>query len=177
MRIRIYILLFVLIYQSIVLGRGTFRDTCKITAIKIDKFGTLIWTTEQEILKRKFIIEDYRWNKWIKVGEVDGNGTLQPNVYSFKFPPHSGENKTRVSQENASYVSKEITWTSFLEKVTFKLDKKNKEIVFSSETMYEIIDMSGVLCKKGWGKSVSYDNLPKGNYTLNYDNSVAEFKK
>ncbi|MBK6524599.1 MAG: VOC family protein [Crocinitomicaceae bacterium] len=60
--------------------------------------GTLSWTTTGESGKLTFTIEQYRWNKWVAIGEVDGLGTEGPNKYTFKVSPHSGENKVRVVQ-------------------------------------------------------------------------------
>lgn len=37
--------------------------------------GTLTWTTTGESGKLTFTIEQYRWNKWVAIGEVDGLGT------------------------------------------------------------------------------------------------------
>ena len=44
------------------------------------------------------------------------------------------------------------------------------------QTIYEIFNSSGELVKKGYAQTISYDNLPKGIYTLNYDNFTAELK-
>ncbi len=43
--------------------------------------GKLSWTTENEAGALPFIIEQYRWNKWVKVGEVTGKGQVGENYY------------------------------------------------------------------------------------------------
>ena len=47
------------------------RSTFNIGSIKVDKSGFLVWKTNSELGKLNFIVEQYRWNKWIKVGEVE----------------------------------------------------------------------------------------------------------
>lgn len=54
--------------------------------------------SKNEINNLTYTIEQFRWNKWIKVGEVDGKGGIQENTYSFQTQPHSGLNKFRVKQ-------------------------------------------------------------------------------
>ena len=48
------------------------RSTFKINSIDIDSDGNLNWSTSGEQGKLPFEIEQYRWNIWVTVGEVDG---------------------------------------------------------------------------------------------------------
>ncbi len=138
--------------------------------------GTIYWTAKNEESKLTFAIEQYRWDKWVKVGEVDGAGTPGQNRYSFFLYPHSGKNKVRLLQINDFYMSDTVSFLSKTAPVKFKMDKTSKEIQFTAETMYEIWDSYGKLVKKGWGSKVSCANLPKDNYSLNYDNTKTEFR-
>ena len=154
----------------------------QITEIKADSDGRIEWAAIGETSKSPYIIEQFRWNKWIKIGEVDAAATHGKNSYSFGAIPHNGENLCRVKPLNNSDYSKEVKWISKASKIKFSLDQKTKTIQFSDETgpietLYEIIDASGTLVKKGWGQNVSYENLPKGTYVLNYDNVTGEFKR
>ena len=45
---------------------------------------------------------------------------------------------------------------------------------FSSETLYEIYDTYGNLVKKGFGQSISVENLNKGLFYVNYDSKTGE---
>jgi hypothetical protein len=140
----------------------------------MDKFGTLYWQSLNETRNDVYIIEQYRWNKWVKIGEQLGLGSPGEHHYKFTAMTHDGENRFRININNS--------WdsiTSIFDKpiITYSMVKKKKEIQFSSETLYEILDASGILVKKGWAASISYANLPKGKYILNYDNSVAAFEK
>ncbi|HXC06548.1 MAG TPA: hypothetical protein VNZ86_17450 [Bacteroidia bacterium] len=157
------------------------KSTYEVQKMDIGADGTIKFTTKGESGKLAFIIEQYRWSKWVKVGEVDGMGTNGPNDYSFKTSLHSAENKFRLKQLDYSGTprySKEVKVTSTVVKPTWAPKKVSNEITFSGgETMYEIFDQYGNLVKKGYGASIDCKSLPKGGYFLNYDNATEEFFK
>jgi hypothetical protein len=66
---------------------------------------------------------------------------------------------------------------SIVNKPSFAIAKNNSGVDFTGETGYEVYDAYGVVVKKGFGKQVKIDNLPKGQYYLCYDNTMTEFKK
>jgi hypothetical protein len=151
------------------------QATFQIVQMTIDTEGLLKWTADNETGKLPYVIEQFRWNKWIPVGEVEGVGTPGHHSYQFKAVLHSGENKFRVKQKGSSGTvrySKEITVKSNIEKPSYVL--RNKTLEFSADTFYEIYDLYGMIMKRGYGNKVSLDNLKKGNYYLAYDNSFAE---
>lgn len=165
------------------------KSTYEIIAMSADKDGTLKWSTKSETGKLTFYVEQYRWNKWVRVGEVEGNGTPVTNEYAFKIAPHSGKNQLRVRQTdytNIPRLSKAVDFVSTVGESEFGPVKTSKEINFfvkgknaSSplETMYEIYDQYGNIVKKGAGSKVDVSNLPKGSYFINYDNKMGEFIK
>lgn len=156
--------------------------------IKVDpKTKVLTWTSTGETGKLAYVVEQFRWNKWIKVGEVEGNGTQEASTYSFQVTPHSGENKFRVKQvdytgrarysPSVRYREMEIGPVTFVpkEKVKDKIEFISNEQPI--ETMYEIYDSYGNIVKKGFGNVVDAKNLKDGVYYLNYDNMNAKFLK
>jgi hypothetical protein len=161
------------------------KSTFEVVSIGVDQDLTFKWTTKGETGKLPYIIEQFRWNKWVKVGEVEGNGTPAENSYSFKITPHSGKNQFRVKQVDYTgqpKLSKTVEFLSKVPDVTFSPTKVTKEINFSSgnapaETMFEIYDQYGNIVKRGFAKNVDVSNLPKGAYYLNYDNKMGEFIK
>lgn len=161
------------------------RSTFKITSIEVTTNGMLTWKTVDEHGKLPYFIEQYRWNKWVTIGEVGGKGNVGANTYEFQVTPHSGENKIRVVQVDHSgskRPSNEVKFTSPLSPVT-KSPTKVKDIInFTSngkpvETRYEIFDAYGSIVKKGVGSSVNCENLIKGIYYINYDNVNEKFIK
>lgn len=156
------------------------KSTFVVKLIDVSKEGTLNWTTEQEDGKLPFVVEQYRWNKWIKVGDVVGNGTKALNKYTAKVNLHSGENRFRVKQldhSNSPRYSSEATIKSIQPTVVLTSTRVTDEIVFSAETMYELYDYFGNLIKKGVGKTVSINKIKKGKYFVNFDNQMGEIVK
>jgi hypothetical protein len=164
------------------------RSSFEITAMTADRDGNLKWTTKSETGKLTYVIEQFRWNKWVKVGEVEGNGSGGENSYAFKISPHSGKNQLRVKQTDYSgqpRVSKPVDFISDLPELEFAPVKTSRLISFFEkgkedkyvETMYEIYDQYGNIVKKGFGSRIDVSNLPKGAYYLNFDNKMGEFIK
>lgn len=156
------------------------KPTFDIVSINISQEGLLTWTTKNEFGSLPFIIEQYKWNKWVLVGEVSGEGTPEQHSYKFKVNPHSGENKFRIKQIGFGFqprYSTHVTMTSLMDKPTYQVAKDSKSISFSSETAYEIYDFYGNVVKKGFGNNIDISNLNKGKYYLCYDNLVTEIEK
>lgn len=156
------------------------KSTFNITSIEVTKDGFLKWTTTNESGKLPFIVEQYRWNKWIKVEDVEGKGTSGPNSYSTKVFPHSGNNKFRVKQVDYTKkprLSQDVLFKSLQPPVTITNKKFETEITFSAETMYEIYDFYGNRILKGTGSRIDISGLKKGDYFINYDNTMDQFKK
>lgn len=156
------------------------KSTFEIVNIEVTKEGVLDWSCSSETGQLPYIIEQFRWNKWVKIGELEGKGAKGTNHYSFKVIPHSGENKFRVKQIDFSRqprYSPIAKSRSMDPPVTFAPQKVSDKIIFSAETMYEIYDAYGNIVKKGFGKEMDCTNLKRGSYFLNYDNEMGKFIK
>lgn len=152
----------------------------------------LFWYTHKELPNTYFVIEQLCWNKWVTRGKViagkgrPGRGNYSGKIpdkflYKFKIPSHSGENGLRVVLMNDSNaclaVSKELKWTSKrVAKVSYTINKRNKEIRFSNDTYYELYNTSGEIVDQGSTRIISYATFEKGIYILNFDNSTATIK-
>jgi hypothetical protein len=149
-------------------------STYEVLDILVQSNGDLMWRTEKESAAIAFAVEQYRWNKWSKIGEVPGKGAPGEHGYSFATFLHSGENKFRVSQLDyrGNRYSKEVTITSSRPEVRLLSAKVSKTIDFSAETEYEMYSEFGVLIKSGRGTSVDVSKLFKGRYYLNFDNQA-----
>ncbi len=161
------------------------KSTFKVLSLEVTDEGKLSWTTTQEDGKLPFVVEQYRWNKWVAIGEVDGIGTPGANKYSFQINPHSGENIVRVSQFDHTGKGRYSGQGKFVSKVSPVTKKpaivKDKIEFFVEnvpvETRYEIYDAYGNIVKKGVGSLVNCTNLVKGVYYINYDNINEKFIK
>jgi len=161
------------------------KSTFEIINMSVDKDLTFKWSTKGETGKLSYTVEQFRWNKWVKIGEVEGIGTPDANNYSFKVVPHSGKNQYRVKQVDYTgqpKISKTVDYMSVSPEITFSPAKVSKEITFltgstPTETMFEIYDQFGNIVKRGFASAVDAVNLAKGAYYLNYDNKMGEFIK
>lgn len=156
------------------------RPTFEVVSMNINSAGVLKWTSKNESGPLPYVIEQFKWNKWVYVGEVQGLGNPENHDYSFQVSTHSGENKFRVKQVGMATtpkVSSAVIINSTVDKPYFMITKDNKAIQFTNETAYEVYDAFGSVVKKGFGKDTDIKNLPKGKYYLCYDNQVTEFDK
>ncbi len=156
------------------------RPTFDLLSIDVNKDAVLTWGTKNELGSLPYIVEQFKWNKWVYIGEVTGDGSPKNNMYSFKITPTSGENKFRVKQVGYGGLprySKEVVYTSLMDKPSFKLEDGSKSVSFSNETTFEVYDYYGNVLKKGFGSNVDISSLPKGKYYLCYDNQVSEIEK
>ena len=158
------------------------KSTFETSSITMDKEGKVTWKTKNESGKLTFVVEQYRWNKWVKVGEVEGNGTPSESSYSFKVTLHSGENKVRVKQVDYSgkprYSPAASTMSTSTEISFLPESKKVKEAIsFTGETLFEVYDQYGNIVKKGYGAKLDATTLKKGTYYLSYDNKTETFTK
>lgn len=152
-----------------------------LVSISVDSNAVLHWISKNEINKLTFTVEQFRWNKWIKVGKVDGKGGIQENIYSFQTQPHSGLNKFRVKQiaSGKPRISKstEIEIPNLQVKILGNQQKLSDTLEFSRETMYELYDRHGNMIKKGYGKTIELNKLERNFYYLNYDNKTETITK
>ncbi|MFO7862642.1 MAG: hypothetical protein R6U85_01460, partial [Salinivirgaceae bacterium] len=59
------------------------KSTYKITAMRVDRnTEELTWSTTNEKGSLPFYVEQFRWNKWIRLGTVDGKGSSGANSYA-----------------------------------------------------------------------------------------------
>lgn len=144
--------------------------------IKISEKGILSWVTDNETGSLNFIIEQFKWNKWIPVGEIKGKGTKGKHSYEYKAELVSGLNKFRVKQKGKAKLTRTSPETSILapsRNISFKLNNASKEITFNLNTYFELYDIYGNITKRGFGNKIPLSNLQNGSYYLNFDNSTA----
>lgn len=142
--------------------------------------GLLTWETTSEMGKLAFTIQQFKWNKWVNIGEVMGNGTNTANRYSFQTNLNTGLNKFRVVQksyEGDLRKSQECEYNNPATALTFTYDKKAKAINFTGTTAYELSNSFGQIVKRGVGNAIDANTLPKGEYYISYDNTVGKFSK
>ncbi|HEY6160559.1 MAG TPA: hypothetical protein VI112_05030, partial [Bacteroidia bacterium] len=139
------------------------RSTFVITKIEIDSLGNLIWETNEEKGNIPYIIEQFRWNKWTKIGTVTGQGKERDNRYTFIIPDlNSGKNIFRVKQldyTSQPHVSDSLVYFSTNPEVTTGC---GQGINFSRKTSFEVYDVLGNIVKKGYDSKIDVSDLATG---------------
>jgi len=157
------------------------KSTFKVLEIRVDRKNNLLkWSASSEKGPLPYQVEQFKWKKWVNIGTIRGKGTTGPNSYTLKINPHSGLNKFRVKQIDYSKkprYSPEATYRSLEPEIKFSPEKPKNEIKFTAATNYEIYDFYGRLVKKGQSILVDISKLKKGDYFLNFDNTMGRFTK
>jgi hypothetical protein len=156
------------------------QPTFETLNIDVSAGGLLTWKTVNEQGKLPFVIQQFKWNKWVTVGEVMGLGTSIENGYSFQTTPISGINKFRIIQksyERKVRKSPSVEYQSDKGQVTFVYDKKAKALQFSADTNYELYNVYGQIIKRGFGRSADLSSLPKSEYYISFDSDTQKFEK
>jgi hypothetical protein len=155
-------------------------STFDIKSFKVSKDGMVSWTAVNENGPLPYIVEQFIFDKWVKVGQINGIGNPTPNSYSVPVILNSGENKFRVRQkgyDKMSRFSDAVTFYSKKDPVSYKISNDNQMIEFSGDTYFIIYNPYGAIAKQGYGNSVDISNYAKGYYCLIYDNKLGGFEK
>ena len=137
--------------------------------------GTVRWTAQYDSGAPSYMVEQFRWGKWIEVGEVPAKKRSGLNDYSFPVKFHFGENVYRIHQHYGCY-SRPVKVESDVPEVGFIGDLR-KDLVFDAETDYEVYDSGSNLLLTGRSTKIELGTLNPGVYYLNYDNKTTEFIK
>ena len=147
---------------------------------KFDKTGKLIWTIKGNPGEGLFIIEQFKWQKWVDVGDANASEAPANGIFGFIPKPHSGQNVFRIRKTDSKGLqvnSKEVKLFSKVTEVMLTNPKVTNELSFSAETSYEIYDDKGNFIQDGNSQKVDVTNLTKGKYWVNYDNKSENFTK
>lgn len=152
--------------------------TFTIVDIQCTNSGLLKWSTTGEKGGIPFIIQQYKWNRWVALGEVFGKGTDGLNEYQFQTTLHSGLNKLRVVQygsDEEPRKSLSCQANNSIDPIAMRYDKKQKTVFLTYPTSYELYDAYGQMIKNGTADKIDCSTMPKGDYLLNFDNSIQKF--
>ncbi len=138
------------------------------------------WTTTGEQLSSMYLVEQFINNNWLVAKTVYAQGTGKSGVYSISPTHHSGINHYRIKsqdKEGKIFYTREVTFDSAQETVTFYPKSVTDKITLSREVPYEVLNASGKVIKKGNGKEIPLKEVKTGVYYLNIDNRTEKFFK
>jgi len=152
----------------------------KFTDLRLNSSGLLSWCVTGDSLRKTSHIEQYKWNKWIDVGEIERGPSDSISCYEYQTSMTSGMNKFRIVEYDLSnYANKSpaVSNISRLQNVEM-LQTEGSDIYLSDKTHYELFNSKGQLIMRGYDKYLSLDSFDPGIYYLCYDRIYAEvFRK
>ena len=135
------------------------------------KEQTISWSIEGSPGEEAFEIEQYRWEKWVRIGMVEPGDSVSYNNYIKKVDAHSGKNLYRVkiidSQGMINY-SPSMKYLSREEPVVITNKKYDEEVLFSATTMFQLYDEKRILVRAGVSDKIVVSDLEGGKYWVNY---------
>jgi hypothetical protein len=146
---------------------------------KADK-NSINWTTIGESGPFPYQVQQHKWDRWVTIGEIMGEGKADTAHYKYGVKHLNGPNVYRIYQTDPVsgrfIVSDDIKIRSANPVITFDIEKGNV-IRFSEATQYEIYNSDGEIVDHGEGTDVDISSLPKGEFHLAYGSTSETFKK
>jgi hypothetical protein len=170
MRTNKFILTYCLLLTSI---SSFYSQDIKIDSLSFDKSGQIKWMALNEKADTKFDIEEFRWNKWEILGQVDGKGSGN-NSYSFLADTTCGIYTIRIKV--GTYNSKAVNYPHPV-KINVTGGCTKPYVKFGHKTKFEVWDQYGKKIISGCDSIINIKDLKKGNYFLNCGNKLTEFNK
>jgi hypothetical protein len=146
-----------------------------ITDIALDTAtGTFTWSTYGEKDTALYIIEEFRWGKWYKLGEVKKKGEKH-NHYSIHLPVDSGLYYVCVTakDKDGRFKGRGIHIPEKECKVKGIACSRNA-VILNCPSRFEIMDKYGKIVKYGYASYISTADLEAGVYYFNYNNITTE---
>lgn len=146
-------------------------STFELTEITCNELGQLKWKTRRERLPIDYVVEQFKWNKWVVAAGIKGSG-MDSASYEVSVRLTSGQNIFRVYQLDykGQRMAPEYKFVNTAPPVEIAKAQFSKSLDFSRETGYELYSEFGNLIRSGFGKSIDTAILPAGSYYLSYDN-------
>lgn len=159
------------------------RAKLNISNQTINEAGYLTWTSEDEAVSTVFVIQQYRWNRWINIGEKESQQSAGTHEYSISLQArfHSGSNKFRICRldwQNKYLYGQSIEITPDTPKIEVSFVGETGCIFFNEESYFQVYDAYGNKVKIGFGNVVQFnlDVYKSGLYYLCYDNTYISFR-
>lgn len=151
-----------------------------IADIYVTQNNDLIWLTEREAIDQEYLIQQYKWGRWVTVGTVPNQGSMEINQYRFKLLPHKGVNKYRVAMQNHDNTYRSSPTVIFYEEtppVEMKINRRKRVIKFSASTTWWLTDQFANSIAEGEGQEVSLNDLKRGRlYYICFDDHCTKFR-
>jgi len=147
---------------------------------EVSSTGDVMWTSSEERGRMPFVLQQFKWDKWVDVVRVDGRGGPGERQYSAVMVPIPGENilrLTHLAPDGTLQVKGEARFSAEVPSVEFNYIQKQQKIEFSKRTQFEIVDAFGTVVLRGNGEQAVLRYLARGEYFVNFGARSETFKK
>jgi hypothetical protein len=151
-------------------------DTSYFDLVTVSNDGLINWSLKTTDSINDFIIQEFRWNKWLDIGAVSNRGLQN---YSFKADTACGLYGIRVQSAGPEKLhSKLVLVPSLVKKEISSICRlKSNSVSLTGKTKFEIYNEEGDKLLEGCSDFINYDtlDLSRGIYYLNYANVTESF--
>jgi hypothetical protein len=146
------------------------QSTYTLESFTTVQSGKVTWSASNENGSLLYVLEQFKWNKWVEIATVVGDGRPDLTEYSVDVRFLNGPNTYRLRQKdfNGDNTSEEMSYESDVPEVTIANTKVAKNLEFSEETHFELYSEFGELKSTGIGTSVDISSYDSGTYYVNY---------
>jgi hypothetical protein len=146
------------------------QSTFEMGGMTVENSGKLAWTTSNESGILPYVVEQFKWNKWVAVSEVIGRGSEIENSYSTSVRLVKGQNLFRVKQEDSEGIrySEPVSISADVEDAELLRTKIFDKVEFSRPTDFELYSEYGELVAAGYGPFIDTAELKSGRYYVNF---------
>ena len=142
--------------------------------------GEVSWVTVDEHGRMPFVLQQFKWGKWVDVVRLDGRGGPDERAYSTVIQPIQGENLLRLTHlapDGTLEVKGEAMFEGDVPEVTMTYNARNGAVYFSKSTQYEFVDGLGTVVLRGVGNQATLRYLSRGDYFVNFGAGTEVLKK
>ena len=152
----------------------------QLVAFEAASSGEVSWTTVDEHGRMPFVLQQFKWGKWVDVVRLDGRGGPEEQIYSTTVQPVRGENLLRLTHlapDGTLAVKGEARFEGDVPELTMEYDQKKQVLTFSGSTQYELVDEFGTVVLRGVGSIATLRYLARGEYFVNFGAGTEVLRK
>ena len=147
---------------------------------KVSSTGDVVWTSSEERGRMPYVLQQFKWGKWVDVVRVDGRGGPGERHYSAHIDPIFGENLLRLTHlapDGTLEVKGEARFQGDVPEVAMEYEQKSQVLKFSRSTQYELVNEFGTVVLRGVGSEATLRYLSRGEYFVNFGARTSSLKK
>ncbi len=140
----------------------------QLVSFEASPSGEVSWVTADEHGRMPFVLQQFKWGKWVDVVRLDGRGGPQEQTYSTVIQPTQGENLLRLTHlapDGTLEVKGEARFDGDVPEVTMSYSARSQVVTFSKSTQYELVDEFGTVVLRGVGTQATLRYLSRGDYS------------